>query len=147
MSDFTVELEGFGSGSYIEQFVSGGTKNYAFSEFSLSTGKRTTKCKVKGMTLNNDNSKVVIFNSLRNMILEDKTLLHVHNPRKIKRKHGGIVVSEPEKKEFKVVFKKRRFMDDFDSFHMVMINLLFSLIHRHIYYDQGYVQLHCLGCN
>ena len=49
------------------------------------------------------------------MIPEDNTPLHVHNPRKIRRKHGGIVVSEPEKKEY-VVFKKRRLMDDFDSF-------------------------------
>ena len=49
-------------------------------------------------------------------MLEDDTPLHVHNPRKTKRKHGGVVVSEPEKKEYKVVFKKRRLMDDFGSF-------------------------------
>jgi hypothetical protein len=49
------------------------------------------------------------------MILNDNTPLHVHNPRKIKRKHGGVVVSEPETKEYKVVFKKRRLMDDFNS--------------------------------
>ena len=50
------------------------------------------------------------------MILEDDTPLHVHNPGKIKRKRGGVVVSEPEKQEYKAVFKKRRLMDDFDSF-------------------------------
>ena len=38
------------------------------------------------------------------------------NPRKIKRKHGGVVVSEPERKENKVVFMKRRLLNDFDSF-------------------------------
>ena len=53
------------------------------------------------------------------MILEDNTPLYVHNPRKIKRKHGGIVGSVPEKKEYKVVFNKRRI-----PFHMFMINLL-----------------------
>ena len=62
-------------------------------------------------------------------------MLHVHNPRKIKRKHGGIVVSEPEKKEYKVVFKKRRHMDDW----------LLSKWLWLIYYDQGNVQLFCLG--
>jgi len=31
LGDLTDELEEFGSGSYIEQFVSGGPKNYAFS--------------------------------------------------------------------------------------------------------------------
>ena len=80
------------------------------------TGKRTTKCKVKRITLNYDNSKAVIITSLRNMILEDNTQLHVHNLRKIKRKHGGVVVSEPERKEYKVVFKNQRLMNDFDSF-------------------------------
>ena len=48
--------------------------------------------------------------------LGNYTPLRVHNPRKIKSKHGGVVVSEHEKKEYKVVFKKRRLMDDFDSF-------------------------------
>ena len=97
--DLTDESEEFDSGSYIEDFVLGGPINYAFSVFSPSTGKRTTKCKVQGITLNYDNSKVGNFTSLRNMILEDNTPLHVHNPRKIKRKYGGVFVSESERKK------------------------------------------------
>jgi hypothetical protein len=62
--------------------------------------------------LNYENSKVVNFTSLRDMILEDASSVHVHNP-KIKSKHG-IVVSEPETKEYKVVFEKRRLMNNFD---------------------------------
>ena len=68
------------------------------------------------MILNCENSKVVNFTALRKMILNEDTPLHVHNPRKIKRKHGGVVVSEPETKEYKVVFKKRRRVDNFDSY-------------------------------
>jgi len=41
--------------------------------------------------------------------------VHVHFPKKIKRKHVGVVVSEPETKEFKFVFKKRRLIDNIDS--------------------------------
>ena len=115
LGDLTNELEEFGVGSYIEEFVSGGPKNYAFSVFCPSTGKRTTKCKVKGITLNYENSKIVNFTSLRKMILEDNTPVYVYNPRKIKRKHGAVVVSEPEGKQYKVVFKKRRLMHDFNS--------------------------------
>ena len=89
-------------------------KNYAFSVFCPSTGERTIKCKVKGITLNYENSKVVNFTTLRDMILKATYPVHVHNPKKIKRKHGG-VVSEHETKEYKVVFKKRRLMDNFDS--------------------------------
>jgi hypothetical protein len=116
LGDLTDELEKFSAGSYIEEFVSGGTKNYAFSVFCPSTGKQTTKCKVKDITLNYENSKVVNFTSLRRMILEDDTPVHVHNPKKIKRKHGGVVVSEPETKKYKVLFKQRRLMANFDSF-------------------------------
>ena len=57
--DLTDQLKVFGSGSYIEEFVSGGPKNYAFSVISPSTVNRTTKYKVKGITLNYGNSKVV----------------------------------------------------------------------------------------
>ena len=66
LGDLTDELEEFDSGSYIEEFVSGGPKNYAFSVTSPTTGKRTTRCKVKGITLNYDNSRVV------NLLLPEK---------------------------------------------------------------------------
>jgi hypothetical protein len=45
----TDEVEEFGSGSFTDQFVSGGPKNYAFSVIWPSAGKRATKCKVKGI--------------------------------------------------------------------------------------------------
>jgi len=45
LGDLTDELEEFGSGSYIEEFVSGGAKNYAFSVFSSTTGKRKPDAK------------------------------------------------------------------------------------------------------
>jgi hypothetical protein len=58
LGDLTDELEEFGAGSYLEEYVSGGPKNYAFSVFCPSTGKRTTKCKVKVIILNYENSKL-----------------------------------------------------------------------------------------
>ena len=84
--DLTDEIEEFGSGSYVEEFVSCGPKNYAFSVFSPATGKRTTRCKVKGITLNYENSRVLNFTSLRNMVLEDNSPLYVHNPRENQEK-------------------------------------------------------------
>ena len=109
------EMEQYGPGSFIQEFVSGGPKNYAFSVFCPSTGKRATKCKVKGINLNYENSKVFNFTTLRDMILENAAPVHVDNSKKIKRKQGGVVVSELETKGYKVVFKTRRLMDDFDS--------------------------------
>jgi hypothetical protein len=90
-------------------------KNYAFSVFCPSAGNVTTKCKVKGITLNYQNSKVMNFTSLRNMILENAPPVRVHNANEIKRKHSGLLVSEPQTNECKVVFKKRRLMDNFDA--------------------------------
>jgi len=49
------------------------------------------------------------------MILKDIAPVHIHNPKKMKRKHGGVVLSEPETKDYRVVFKKRRLMVNFDS--------------------------------
>ena len=40
LGHLTDELEEFGSGSFIQEFVSGGPKNYAFSVFCPSTGKQ-----------------------------------------------------------------------------------------------------------
>jgi hypothetical protein len=77
LGELTDELEESGSGPYIEEFVSGGPKNYTFSVFYPTTGKRTTKCKVKGITLNYENSKVLNFAALRRLILVDVTPLHV----------------------------------------------------------------------
>ena len=51
-----------------------------------------------------------------NMILGDDTPLHVHITRKTKKRNDGLVVSEPEKKEYKFVFKKGRLMDHFEYF-------------------------------
>ena len=49
------------------------------------------------------------------MILKDAAQCMYTIRKKIKRKQGGVVVSEPETKEYKVVFKKRQLMDNFDS--------------------------------
>jgi len=57
------------------------------------------------------------------MILEDAQPVHVHNPKNNKREHGNIVVSKPETKEYKVFFKKRLLMDNYDS--LVDISILF----------------------
>jgi hypothetical protein len=42
------ELEEYGPNAFIEEFVSVGPKNNAFSVYSHSTAERLRKCKVKG---------------------------------------------------------------------------------------------------
>ena len=92
LGHLTEELEDFGSDSFIEEFISVGPKNYGFSDFRPSIGKCTTKCKVKGISMNNENSNVVYFTNLRDMILKDTAPVHVRNPKKVKRKHGDVTL-------------------------------------------------------
>ena len=56
---------------------------------------------MKVITLNYENSKGVKFTSLRRMILQDNTPLNVHNPKKVKRKHGGGLVSDRKGKQIR----------------------------------------------
>jgi hypothetical protein len=82
LGDVTNELQKYGSDSYIDEFVCG-----AFSVICPSTCERTYICKVKGITLTYESSKVVNLITLKSMIHENTAPVHVHNPKKIKRKH------------------------------------------------------------
>jgi len=84
LGDLTDELKEYGSCSFVENLCRVVQKTMHFRYFAPSTGKRATKCKVKGITLNYENSKVVNFTTLRDMILENAPAVQVHNPRKIK---------------------------------------------------------------
>ena len=141
LGDLTDELEEYGSHSFIEEFVSGGPTNYAFSVFCPSAGKHATKCKVKGIILYYDNSKVVNFTVLRNMILEDAPPVHVNYPKKIKQKQVGVVVSERQTKEYKVLIQKRRLMDDFDSVPHGYEKFIYIFIFSEISINRGVVRI------
>jgi len=98
---------------YIEQFVPGGSKYYAYKTINTKTLETKTFCKVRWITLNYATAQIVNFNIIRTMILVayagyDFT---VHTDRKIKRKikrcdGSGAetirIVSEPE--EVYIVF-------------------------------------------
>jgi len=101
----------------ISEFVSGGPMNYAY-KIVIEGKKEKTVCKVRGITLNYNASKLVNFERVRDMILRTgDDVLHVHTERKIKRKRtggGGLVaiVTEPEDKIYRISFFKRRRLGD-----------------------------------
>ncbi|XP_032676810.1 uncharacterized protein LOC116846712 [Odontomachus brunneus] len=73
LGDMTNELEiSHGPGSYIETFVSTGLKFYAY----VRTGKGCAReiCKVKGITLNFENSRVLNFSSIKALLLAEEKL-------------------------------------------------------------------------
>ena len=68
LGDMTDELESYGRGSFIESFVSGGPKFYAYV-VRTPEGHVHEICKVKGITLNFANSRLINFNSIKNLLL------------------------------------------------------------------------------
>ena len=66
LGDMTSELKPTES---IEEFVSGGPKNYAYKVVDTSTGERKHVCKVRGITLNYNALHLVNFDVISDMIL------------------------------------------------------------------------------
>jgi hypothetical protein len=105
---------------YIEEFVSGGPKNYAYKVVNSVTDERKTICKVRGFTLNYSASRLVNFDRIRDMILKQRTeeSVTVHTDHKMKRKRtaeggGGVsIITEPEDRIYKISFFKRRRLHD-----------------------------------
>jgi hypothetical protein len=108
IGDLTDELEGYGPGSYITKFVSGGPKNYAYEV----TGGATT-AKVKGITLNHVTSQLVNFRKMAEMILMESDPVPVITTN-IRRTADHRLVTRQETKMYRPNSLKRRF-DGHDS--------------------------------
>ncbi|KAK4880439.1 hypothetical protein RN001_008585 [Aquatica leii] len=112
LGDMTDEVECYGPGSKIVEFVSGGPKNYAFKVFSTNSNQHEYICKVKGITLNFKNSQNVNFETLRSMVLDQAEDTYVQTDRRICRNSTFDVLSRPERKVFRVNYTKRRRLED-----------------------------------
>ncbi|KAK4883382.1 hypothetical protein RN001_006701 [Aquatica leii] len=109
LGQMTDELQAYGNDSFITEFVSGGPKNYSFNVYSPEKKTNSTICKVKGLSLNYANSKVINFKKMRDIIFNDDTEhLYLINDRKIVRTKMYDVISRPERKIYKTVYNKRR---------------------------------------
>jgi hypothetical protein len=71
------------SSEYIQEFVSGGPKDYAYGVISKTTWKSMTVYKVRGFTLNCNAKHLVNFDVIRNMILnpEDNDTVRISHER------------------------------------------------------------------
>ena len=120
LGDMTDELESYGRGSFIESFVSGGPKFYAYVVRTPEGGVHEI-CKVKGITLNFANSRLINFNSIKNLLLsresesqgEENTGDKSINLRfrAIRRTAFHEIVTRDEVKSCSPVLLKRRFIN------------------------------------
>jgi len=56
---------------YVSEFVSCGPKNYAYKVIDTKTGRATTACKVRGITLNYSAKQLVTFDVIRDIVFWD----------------------------------------------------------------------------
>jgi hypothetical protein len=114
-----------GSDEHIQEFVSGGLKNYAFKIVNARTSETKTICRVRGITLNHSAAQLVNFDSIRDLILgtDSREIITVRTDWKIKRKmrcdgsgpsSADTVTIVSESEVYRVSFHKRRRFDDFD---------------------------------
>ena len=113
LGDMTSELKPHET---IAEFVSGGSKNYAYTIIDTRNAANQTKktvCKVRSITLNYA-SQLVNVDVIKDMILDQETSYRVtvHTEHKIKRKRNlreGIVsiITEPEDKIYSVIFEMK----------------------------------------
>lgn len=109
LSQLTNEISS--TDGHITHFVSGGPKNYAYK---ISSGKEM--CKVRGFSLKSKiNEDIINFSSIRTVVVEKKIdSLKITNARKISRIAGKRkLYNRPQTKEYKMVYTKRRLLDDF----------------------------------
>jgi hypothetical protein len=107
LGDFTNEIDQK-EGNYIEEFVSAGPKNYAYK---LDTG--ITHCTVKGFTLNNLANLTVNYDSIKDIVCNDrnKKLVVDQQSFKIDNKNW-IVKSMDVEKMYGFVYDKRVLLED-----------------------------------
>lgn len=108
LGDLTDELQDYGPGSYIDTFVSGGPKNYAYRVRVGGGDVFKTVCKVKGVNLNYSNIAKVNFDTLQQMVTTGlPAIVHLQGTT-IARTRTLQVVTRPDKKTYQPVYKKRR---------------------------------------
>ena len=122
LGDLTDELaKDYGAGSYITEFASGGPKNYGYTVFSSRNNTEVSTCKVRGITLNFRNTRIVNYGTLREMVKahgldgDSDTKKVVHDPHRIARVKFGQVITRQERKDYRLVYTKRVILDDFKT--------------------------------
>ncbi|XP_071114957.1 uncharacterized protein [Haliotis cracherodii] len=117
MVEFTDELDG----NTIKTFVSGGPKNYGYELMNPRPDGTRTTCKVRGFTLNYRNQRHLNFDTMKGLILgqrsgkEEEEKISLDYPHQIIRKgprHENALVTRPTRKDYRTVYDKRRVVYD-----------------------------------
>lgn len=110
------ELRVYGNNSFIEEFTSGGPKNYAFKVWSTNIQDYVTVCKVKGICLNYIASTRINFDTMKDMIQAKQQDPVAITSKQIRITDRCDVITKEETKIYRLRSEKRKFTDDYDSY-------------------------------
>lgn len=115
LGDLTDEItDEYGPDAFIDIFVSGGPKNYAY-RVNIN-GVYKTVCKVKGINLHYRNAGMVNFETLKRLVTEEiDAEVILPEGKRICRSKMHEVFTAPERKTYKVVYKKRRRVENYNT--------------------------------
>jgi hypothetical protein len=114
LGDLTDEIE---SNNFIEEFVSGGPKNYAYKLHKPDSNGLQYICKVKGITLNFSSSKIINFHTIKDMVHNTEQKYEITNNTHISRdKKTTNITSSSLTKTYKFHFDKRVIGEDFITY-------------------------------
>jgi len=119
LGEMTDEMREFGEGAVLEEFVSGGPKNYSYKVVLPSQKEPVFITKVRGITLSNTTSKRINFKTLRrmvkNFVQRGKTEeIDITSNRIDRKQRTNRIVTRSAVKRFRIVYDKRilrRFRD------------------------------------
>ena len=116
LGDMTDELSDYGSGSYIQEFVAGGPKQYALKIWSTAKQEYCHVVKIRGFTLNSTTANELNFDNLKKVVLAfvesgKKEEISVFLSR-IERCADRKVVTKNMKKIYRSVYDKRSVLSD-----------------------------------
>jgi hypothetical protein len=118
LGDMTNELSDFGEGAYIDEFVSGGPKNYSY-RVQKADGTSTSKIKIRGFTLshhtaahlNRENLKKKVFRFVKEGTVSKTPIVFPQIARTAERE----IVTKDVMKEYGVTYDKRWVLPDFNT--------------------------------
>lgn len=122
LGDLTDELTKHGVGSYIQSFVSGGPKFYAYL-VRTPNDKVDEVCKVKGITLNYNNSRHINYESVRDLITGKRAEPIKLSYDAIRRTEFHQVVTKKEVKRTKICSTERQCKDRYRTLPFGYINV------------------------
>jgi len=120
LGEMTNELREYGNDANIEEFVSGGPKNYGYKICSSKRKKPTYVIKVRGITLSQSTCKRINFKTMRKFVMDyvkkDKqNEIHVVSNKIDRKRKLHQIVTRPATKKFRIVYDKRIVRDDFTT--------------------------------